>query len=393
MKKRRKPRDIIVPCEGGGHNVRLGRGFRFWKRARCRICQSPVDPKRTRRVLRWFTNFAWPAKHTLVYRGIWLATVGYLAFAIVTAACLWGLSDRWWLATVLLFGPRWVLLLPLAVLAFAVLILDRYLLPLSAVAGLIILGPVMGYHTGLGSLSVLEDPSQDIRFVSFNAEGGEKLFTNPLNLLTEWDAHVIAVQECGRVLWRELREVPGWNVDTSAGLCLATRFDIVEIQEMDREALEFAGGAGTVVTYTLNAGDFSFYLTNLHLESPREGLGLISVGRLGKGIPEIREKSLLRAVELSRARRWVDQYQGPHVVVGDFNTPQESRSYRESWSDWQNAFSEVGRGIGGTRLVGWIRPRIDHVVANHDWTVVNAWIEPDAGSDHLPTAASLRLKN
>jgi endonuclease/exonuclease/phosphatase family metal-dependent hydrolase len=162
---------------------------------------------------------------------------------------------------------------------------------------------------------------------------------------------------------------------------------------MDREALEFAGGSGVVVTYTLDAGDFSFYLTNLHLESPRQGLGLISAGRLAEGISNVREKSLLRAVELSRARRWADRYQGPHVVVGDFNTPPESRSYREAWSDWQNAFSEVGRGLGGTRLVGWIRPRIDHVVADQHWTVVDAWVEPDAGSDHLPSAAVLRLRN
>jgi hypothetical protein len=291
-----------------------------------------------------------------------------------------------------LFGPRWVLLLPLGLLIPATLILDRHLLLIPLITGLIILGPVMGFQTGLGAPSPTGIPGQDIRFVTFNAGGGAALFTNPLNLLSEWDTHVIAIQECGSGIWEVLREVPGWNVDSSAGLCLATRFAIVSVEEMDREALEFAGGAGTVVTYDLDAGDFSFYLTNLHLETPREGLGLISSGRLREGIPKIREKSLVRGVELGQARRWVDRFQGPHVVVGDFNTPPESRYYRESWSDWQNAFSEVGRGIGGTRLVGWIRPRIDHVVADQNWIVVDAWVEPDAGSDHLPSAAVLRLR-
>jgi endonuclease/exonuclease/phosphatase (EEP) superfamily protein YafD len=342
-------------------------------------------------VLRWLTNFAWPAQRSLPYRVIWWATWAYLLLAVVSAVCLWGLGDRWWLATVLLFGPRWVLLLPVALLIPALLLFDRHLLPLSLIAGLVVLFPVMGFQLGLGAPTP-EDPALDIRVLTFNVGGGERLATNPVNLLREWNADVVALQECGRALSRALRNVPGWNVDTSNNLCLATRFEIEEVLEMDREALEFAGGSGLVVTYLLDPGNGPFFLTSLYLDSPREGLGLIAVGRLWEGIPKIREKSLLRSIELGRARRWVDQFQGPHVVVGDFNTPPESRSYREFWSGWQNAFSEAGRGLGGTRLVGWIRPRIDHVVADQNWMIVDAWVEPDAGSDHLPSAAILRLR-
>jgi endonuclease/exonuclease/phosphatase (EEP) superfamily protein YafD len=299
------------------------------------------------------------------------------------------MSDRWWLATVLLFGPRWVLLLPLALLIPALLFFDRHLIPLSVIAGLVILFPVMGFQIGLGTLPA-EDPARDIRFVTFNARGGETVSTSPVNLLREWDADVVAVQECGTALGRVLREVPGWNVETSSGLCLATRFEIVDMVEMDREALEYAGGSGLVVTYLLDSGNGPFFLTNLHLETPRAGFELIRAGRLWEGIPLTEEKSLLRDVELRRARRWVDQYEGAHVVVGDFNTPPESRSYRDAWSDWQNSFSIAGKGLGGTRLNGWIRARIDHILANGAWTVVGSWLEEDAGSDHLPVAAVLR---
>ena len=186
--------------------------------------------------------------------------------------------------------------------------------------------------------------------------------------------------------------MPGWNVDTSAGLCLATRFDIVEIQEMDREAIEFAGGAGTVVTYTLDAGDFSFYLTNLYLDSPREGLGLISVGRLGAG--HTRDPAKIPAAH--RRTQSGTQVGGPVPGAARGGRRLQHPSGEPVLSGILVRLAEcVLRGRPrhrGTRLVGWIRPRIDHVVADHNWTVVDAWIEPDAGSDHLPSAATLRLK-
>jgi endonuclease/exonuclease/phosphatase (EEP) superfamily protein YafD len=78
--------------------------------------------------------------------------------------------------------------------------------------------------------------------------------------------------------------------------------------------------------------------------------------------------------------------------VGDFNSPAESPLFRSHWGDWQNAFNRVGVGLGGTRLDGWIRARIDHILADDRWTVVRAWLGPSLGSDHAPLLADLRLR-
>jgi len=130
-------------------------------------------------------------------------------------------------------------------------------------------------------------------------------------------------------------------------------------------------------------------LTNVHLETPRAGLEQIRAGQLEEGASKLEEKSSLREIELRRARRWVDQFSGPQIVTGDFNTPPESPIYRDAWSDWQNAFSLTGRGFGGTRMNGWIRARIDHVLANEDWKVVRSWVARDVGSDHRPISIVL----
>jgi endonuclease/exonuclease/phosphatase (EEP) superfamily protein YafD len=305
---------------------------------------------------------------------------------------LWGLGDRWWAATVLLFGPRWVLSLPLLCLIPAALVWDRALLPVLAVAGLVVVGPVMGLHSGWRALWVRPDPQKDIRIVTFNARGGEGVLPGLLGLIEDRRADVAAIQECGRSLAEGLRQLPGWHADTRTTLCLLSRFEIAAVREMDRSALELAGGSGVAVTYSLDPAVAPFFLTVVHLDTPRAGLALVRSGRVTEGISRTGETSVLRRAELRQARAWVDTFRGPRIVVGDFNTPPESRSYRESWGGWQNAFSEMGRGFGGTRMNGWIQARIDHILADDSWTVVRAELGEDLGSDHRPVVAELRLR-
>jgi vancomycin resistance protein VanJ len=390
MAKSKGRRDIILPCSGAGHRVRLGKGRRFWFSAKCPRCQSPVDPRRTERVLGFFKNLKQPAGNGLSERGIWWGTAAFAASALLAFLLVWGLGDRWWPATVLLFGPRWVLLLPLfALLPFAFL-RDRALLVPLGLAGALILGPVLGLETGLRSVLSGGASGPTIRVVSFNARGGEMLLPSPANHQGDWQADIVAFQECGGSFAGTLREIPGWHFDARSGLCLLSRFEILEIMEMERESLEFAGGAGVVTTYRLGPDEAPIYVTNLHLETPRAGFELIRSGRLVKGIEKVKEKSMLREIELRRAGAWADFFDGPHIVLGDFNTPPESRAYREAWGEWQNTFSMAGKGFGGTRLNGWIRVRIDHILGSEDWTVIDAWLEKDVGSDHLPIAAEVR---
>lgn len=269
---------------------------------------------------------------------------------------------------------------------------DRPLLPVLVLAGLVVLGPVMGFRTGWRSLVPDGRQDRDLQVASFNIRGGMDLTHAPMILLEELEADVAAFQECGPGFSAGLRESPGWHVDIRSGVCLASRFAITDVQVMEREALESAGGSGVAVTYSLDVNGSPLHLTNVHLETPRAGFELIRAGHLARGIPVIGEKSFLRGIELRRTRLWAEGFNGPHVALGDFNTPSESRAYRREWAGWQNAFSRAGRGLGGTRLNGWIRVRIDHILVSEDLKVMKAWIGKDMGSDHLPVIARLRFR-
>jgi vancomycin resistance protein VanJ len=175
---------------------------------------------------------------------VWLAAAAYLALAVSAALLLWTLSDRWWPVTVLLFGPRWTLLLPLVVLAPSALVWDRSLLVPLALAALVILGPVMGFRTGWRTLLPRGEEVEDLRVVSFNAAGGGSLHLPPPELLARWKGDIVAFQECGKALAEGLRRVPGWEVDSRSGLCLASRFPIMEAHQWTGSPWSSPGAPG-----------------------------------------------------------------------------------------------------------------------------------------------------
>jgi vancomycin resistance protein VanJ len=131
-------------------------------------------------------------------------------------------------------------------------------------------------------------------------------------------------------------------------------------------------------------------VTNVHLDTPRSGFEYIRRGRIAAGARELDSNVDRRDLEAGRARRWVDEEDGSHLVLGDFNTPVESVIYQRNWRGLENAFSRAGFGFGSTRFNGWIRIRIDHILMNEDWRTVRAFVGPDLGSDHRPMIADLR---
>lgn len=384
-----------MPCSGEGHKVRLAGGRRFFAPARCPRCRTPVDPLRWRRVVRRAATLLRPPSPTVVDRLLHLGAWLWIGGVVAATAALWLLSDVWWPATVLLFGPRWVLVVPGALFLLWALIRDRtFLVPLAA-AALVGLGPLLGTETGWRTLLPTTGEGPTLRVATLNARGGEGL-PRLDRLLTEWDADVVVFQECGRVLQDQVLAVSAadsplhGHVDPT--LCLVSRLELLETRQMEREAFEYARGSALVRSYRLRWGADTIQVTNVHLETQRAGLTLILQRRFRAAAARLREKSLLRSVEHRVTRRWADSLGTPGIVAGDFNTPPESRAYRAAWDDWQNAFSKRGRGIGGTRLNGWIRARIDHVLVDEAWQVVSAEVGGDVGSDHLPVFATLRLR-
>jgi endonuclease/exonuclease/phosphatase (EEP) superfamily protein YafD len=379
--RRRRAEPLTVRCTCG-KSISVAAEHRG-ARIKCKACG---------RELRAAAALRLPARLDLA---LTVLSMGYLAAICMLALALWGLGDVWWPATVLLFTGRWLFLLPLAVLLPAVLAYRRALAVPLVLAGLVCVGPLMGGRTGWRRL-LPHAAGPHVRILTFNANGGDVVAPRLGRLLAEWHPDFVALQECGPSLAEVVGRLPGWFHHRVRELCFLSRYPLLDSMVMDRRALEGLkqsaadiGGSGDVVRYTVQMPRGAVNVTNLHLETPRKGLESLITGTFSAA--KLRSNTELRRVESDLAVKWVDAGTAPAIVAGDFNMPVESRIFQGAWGDFTDAFSRAGFGFGMTRLNGWIRVRIDHVLTGRGWYADGAQLGPDLGSDHLPLIVDFTL--
>lgn len=346
---------------------------------------------------------------------------GWLAAMVGIWWGLFTLSERTLPFTLLAYGPRWVVLLPLVVLVpAALLVARRSLLALLAAAWIGVV-PVMGWRTSTNVLSAagrtppLLVSNKVIRVLTLNAQGGGVVQQHLDEMIAGHTPSVMAFQECGRELAQKLAGRAEWHFEQFHGLCLLSRWPVTRRDSMPRAAFARIsdlgyGGAAIVIRYTIAHPDGPFELVNLHLETARKGLqgvfgnegllsddtGLPNVPRTGN-TDRFAINADIRERESERASYWSGRHadRTPIVVVGDFNVPVESSIYRRHWRLLTNAFETRGNGLGFTKYEGrWLRIRIDHVLVSPRWfDVQGAWVAPDVGSDHRPVIVDLARKS
>jgi len=316
-----------------------------------------------------------------VLRGIaWLYGLALLG----VIAAVYGLGERFWPVTLFLFGPRWIVGLPLALLLPAALILDRRgLLVLLACSGLVAF-PLLGLRVHLPAGASAGKP--DLRLATWNVGGGGFERAQLDLLLAEANPHIVVLQECGA---GEVDLPRPWHTHHDGGMCLLSRIPLVAAESRDRSDVWARAGQGAIVSYELKAPWGRFHLTNVHLETPREGIEEV-LGSGLEGVATLEVKNAQRVLEGSLARRWVDRAPAPAVLVaGDFNTPVESDIFRDHWSGLQDCFGKAGLGFGHTKRTRRFGTRIDHVLAGPSWRCLGAWVDRDRGTDHRPLVVDL----
>lgn len=292
-------------------------------------------------------------------------------------------------ATALLYGPRWLLLVPAVPLVAWTLLVNPRLMAPVALGTLIVLGPVMGGRTGWRGW--LGGGDADLRVVTFNLLGsGNPMIPQVPAALAALQPDVVVVQECVHDFVVAAQVLPGWQARQDGSLCLMTRFRVDSVERIETVRTRDQGSTGIGIRYWLDTALGTLTMVNLHLETPGKGLAPL---RYGGSSSELSLNILLRDAGSSRARRWAigDGDGGDVVIGGDFNLVVEGAIYRRHWSGCTNAFNRVGRGFGYTRVLKRFSARIDHVLScGGGWQVVSAVVGPDLGSDHRPMVVDLR---
>jgi endonuclease/exonuclease/phosphatase (EEP) superfamily protein YafD len=283
-----------------------------------------------------------------------------------------------------LFGPRWVVLVPLVVLAPLAAIARSWRAGgILAAAALVVMGPVMG---GTVSPAIWggSDNGAALRVLTCNTDGRNLQRREIELLVAQTLPDIVALQEAEAIDFGPVFP-EGWHIEAGpAGLLLATRFPI---QGRDYLTEAELGARGAVGRYRLETPAGELIAVNVHLPTPREGFEEVLHTR--GGAAAIREGIAAREHASAVVRAWLGDMGGDAIVGGDFNMPVESAIYRRHWSEFANAFSKAGWGCGYTKQTRWFGVRIDHILVGKAWTCRRAWVGPDVGSDHRPLIAQL----
>ena len=151
---------------------------------------------------------------------VWL----YLALVLMVWLLTRFAGDRWWFATLLLFGPRWLCLLPLAVLVPLALVFRRRSLGPLLAAAFVALGPLCGFCVPWARFSARGSPS--IRGFTCNIKSHDNDNGRNRSADRPFQPDIVALQGC----WGENVKWPdGWHVLRSGELLVASRSPLREI--------------------------------------------------------------------------------------------------------------------------------------------------------------------
>jgi len=317
---------------------------------------------------------------------IFVSSMAYVVLLLATWLMTRYVGDRWWVATLVLFGPRWVPATPLALLLIVAAAFDRrslwVLLPGLAIAVFGLLGFCIPWGAWTGGRS----GGQTICILTCNIHR-TRATTLPLaGLIARTRPDIVVLQEYSRSFNQAIFSDGSWNIKVvprwdGGEFCLASRFPVSDATMMpDYHRAEFA--------VHLPGGTIRVFV--VHLASPHYQLSDVVHGETG-GPGEVEANSTTRLAEAKDLARMAGNAGDSVILAGDFNLPDDSPIYRQSFGAFHDAFAEGGFGFGFTYYHRQLPlTRIDHVMFGPGCRCLGCQVAEDIGSPHRPVIAQLQ---
>jgi endonuclease/exonuclease/phosphatase (EEP) superfamily protein YafD len=298
-----------------------------------------------------------------------LLAIPALGLVVVTVAAFFG---KWsWVLDVLAnFRPQYVL--ALFVLA-ALLFLGRWRRTAAvALAGALVnASVVVPLFLGGGRIIPPEEP---LTILTFNLQASNERFGDVVSYVRAVDADVVFLHEVSRP-WEVAIEGAGLGYELTQSRSAELIFGTLVLTRPGDTVTSFGfttGGARAV-------------------EVHHENVAILGIHPLA---PTTEERSALRNAQLGFAQEWSAEQEGPHVVVGDFNSTPWSFAFRPLQANNVRRHSQKGFGLDAsfpTMSFFAFRVPIDHLLHSEELVVADRRLGPALGSDHFPLVVDLWL--
>ncbi|MEZ2416050.1 endonuclease/exonuclease/phosphatase family protein [Muriicola sp. E247] len=322
---------------------------------------------------------------------------------LLIVLCIYNISNQ---AEIILFELL-LLLIPYLVAfnfitgLYASIIRSKLLIwPLvSLIIWIFVLGPFIVFS------STDEDKSiNDISVLSFNALNfvgnyrikSSNIQSEILNFVTSEDPDILCFQEfkSSRSTLKQLSNYPHYYIYPKSGttdyapLAIFSKVPIVA-----KGSLDFLDTPNNAIYVDLKVGIDTLRLYNIHLQSLRfrpSSIKRENPIRLIKRLGETVEKQKIQANQIIKHRK---ESSYPVVICGDFNNSQYSKVYSSLSKNMKDSFLEKGNGYGTTLSFKILPFRIDYILLENNFEVIEHKNYDVVLSDHYPIKATFRFQN
>lgn len=327
----------------------------------------------------------------------------YAAILVVWMATRLSVSDRWWwlfllnVATPYLFLPAPVILL----ITFFFRRVDLLLIGGGALGlGLYLYGGLFLPH--LRAARAAPNTSHLV-VMTYNILGNKADSSALIAALRASDADIIALQELNAPLAAAIAQQLGHDypyqvlepVDKNNGMGVISRYRLEQIHaELPGDWL----GKPQILRVDLDGNAITF--VNIHCTSINTSWFAWQ--------QTLERAAYKRETQAQSLADFAVQHDAPLILVGDFNTTDQTAAYRILSSQIHDTWREAGFGLGHTfpgphaplgamvahsywPMTLWL-VRIDYIYHSDQWVALSAHTGPEIGkSDHRPVVAELAL--
>lgn len=285
---------------------------------------------------------------------------------------------------VLLFGPRWWLLIVVIGLFAFWRYLSKLQLQLSSVLILLSLN-YLDFQLPVFWQSP-NSSSDTLKIITANiGEGGKTKQVELLIKLAKPD--VILLQEASRLHMSSLVD-KSYYTECVASLCIASKYPFERIKVLNRRFFNHWGNFA--VMYKLESEQDDIYLANIHLESVHELLVNIAHGELN--VDKVNVVDNNRYIQASILSMWAKN-KDKFIIAGDFNMPDNDNIYQQNFATFNNAINHGAYGVNNTVYTPLHGLRIDHILYSDNFGLASVKVLDSLGGDHRPVMATFNLDN
>lgn len=196
-----------------------------------------------------------------------------------------------------------------------------------------------------------------------------------------------------------------WNGAYAHGVALFSRYPIIDTLRLRYFTNDSLKAAESLIRATIDINGKKINVFTTHLQSflftgnDYRGLKIIkkadntdSVVEASKGIiTKFRKSYRVRSHQADLVKEQLNKSIYPEIVCGDFNDVPNSYTYFTIKGERQDAFVEKGFGLGRTFV--FISPtlRIDYILADKSFEVLQYKKTKLPYSDHFPLVADLKI--